>query len=74
MNIVPLYKYTRPEGGVTVSPNKPDCEYVEMYRLIADAGKLLTNGVDETSCADVMSADGWYEIDAPEEDAEMSVT
>lgn len=68
MQIIPIYKFTREGGGVTVSPNKPNCEYTEMCRLVADEGKLLTkDGVDTTSCTDVESADGWYEIDAPEE-------
>ena len=68
MQIIPIYKFTREDGGVTVSPNKPNCEYTEMCRLVADEGKLLTkDGVDTTSCTDVESADGWYEIDAPEE-------
>jgi hypothetical protein len=37
-----------------------------MYRLVADEGKLLTlDGENTTSCADVESIEGWYEIDAP---------
>lgn len=67
MQIITLYKYNRPNGGTTVSPIKPDCEYTEMYRLIADEGKALTNGETVTSCVDVDSADGWFEVDAPED-------
>jgi hypothetical protein len=66
MQIITLYRYERENGGVTVSPNKPNVEYTEMYRLVADDGKLLTlDGENTTSCADVESIEGWYEIDAP---------
>lgn len=67
MQTITLYRYTREGGGVTVSPVMPECEYTTMYRLIADEGKVLTqDGTTTTCCADVMSADGWYEIDDPE--------
>ena len=66
MQTIALYKYRREDGGVTVSPIKPDVEYTEMYRLVADEGKVLTNGETLTTCADVESADGWSEIDVPE--------
>ena len=68
MQIINLYKYERADGGITVSPNKPDVEYTEMYRLVADEGKVITNdGEYLTSCADVESTDGWYEVDEPVE-------
>ena len=71
MQIVTLYRYQRPEGGVTVSPVMPDgVEYTTKFRLIADEGKILVNGDITTSCTDVDSAEGWSEIDAPEEDNE----
>ena len=70
MQIITLYKYERENGGITVSPIKPNVEYTEMYRLVADEGKVLTqNGVDITSCTDVESTDGWCEIDEPNEEA-----
>ena len=63
MNIIPLYRYKRENGGVTVSPIKPSCEYTEQYRLIADEGKMLTiDGKDLRSVVDVTSVDGWYEV------------
>jgi hypothetical protein len=65
MQIINLYKYTREDGGTTVSPIKPNCEYTEMYRLIADEGKVLVKGEIETTCADVESVEGWTEIDDP---------
>ena len=68
MQIIPLYKYEREDGGITVSPIKPDCEYTEKYRLVADEGKVLTNGEIITSCTDVESTEGWNEIDEPIEE------
>ena len=67
MQIITLYKYIREDGGITVSPIKPNCEYTEMYRIVADEAKVLTDGEVITTCADVTSVDGWEEIDAPEE-------
>lgn len=64
MQVITLYKYERPEGGTTISPIKPDVEYTECIRLIADEGKLLTlDGNDTYPCIDVDSIDGWYEIE-----------
>ena len=66
MQIITLYKYTRADGGTTISPVKPDCEHTEMVRLVADEGKVLTqDGENFTVCVDVETADGWYEIDDP---------
>lgn len=67
MQIVNLYKYRREDGGVTVSPVKPEgVEYTMKFRLIADDGKALTrDGVELTPCCDVDSSDGWYEVDNP---------
>lgn len=75
MQTITLYKYTREDGGVTVSPIKPEGECTEMYRLIADEGKALTkDGENFTACTDTDTADGWYEVDAPEEEAEDEAT
>lgn len=69
MEIKTLYKYERLNGGITVSPTIPvDTEYTEMFRLIADEGMLLTkDGENMTSCVDTDSADGWHEVEEPEE-------
>ena len=70
MQIIDLYKYTRPDGGVTVSPVRPEGEYAPMYRLVADEGMALTkDGENLTSCADVESVEGWYEVEAAEGEA-----
>lgn len=67
MQIIPLYRYERENGGTTVSPTKPSGEYTEMYRLVADEDMALTNGIITTPCVDVESVEGWDEIDAPDE-------
>lgn len=64
MQTITLYRYTRPDGGISVSPIKPNVEYTEMVRLIADEGKTLTDGTNTTTCTDVSSTEGWTEIDA----------
>ena len=66
MEIITLYRYVRTDGGTTVSPNKPDTEYTELVRLVADEGKMLTkNGEDLYLVIDQENADGWYEVDEP---------
>ena len=68
MVINTLYRYIREDGGTTVSTKKPDVEYTEIFRIIADEGKAVTqNGTDLYPVIDVDSTDGWYEVDAPEE-------
>ena len=38
-----LYRYEREPGCITVSTEQPtNVEYTEIYRLIADEGKVLT--------------------------------
>lgn len=74
MEIKPLYRFFREDGGVTESINKPDgVEYTTRFRLIASEGKLLTDGTTETYCIDVDSADGWSEIVRRAETEEMQL-
>ena len=70
MKIETLYRYKRKSGKITVSPKKPEREYVEIYRLFADLGMILTNGEITTPCIDVDSTDGWTEIEEPKEKTE----
>lgn len=78
MQKIILYRYRRADGGMTIGPNEPKegTEYTMLSRLIADKGKLLTDGTDfVTPCIDVDDAEGWYEIDEPvpeEVDEEIS--
>ena len=64
MQKIPLYRYIRPNGGVTHSLSKPDnVEYTIVYRLIADEGKELINGDIRTTCIDTNTDEGWSEVD-----------
>jgi hypothetical protein len=63
MIIMNTYKYYEDERHYCVSPVKPDCEYTEAVRLIAEEGHAVTNdGINYYYCIDVDSADGWLEI------------
>lgn len=68
MIIKPLYRYQ--QGDITVdSLEKPDCEYVERYRLVADDDKsLIKNGEDIFTVIDIDQADLalWTEVATPE--------
>lgn len=69
MKIIPLYRYTRADGGIDVSPIKPDADYTDLYRLVADEGKALTqDGIDTYMCIDTASAEGWFEVDYVEDE------
>lgn len=62
MQIIKLYRYEREGGGVSVSPVKPNVEYTEMVRMVADEGKVLTrDGKTFAFCVDAHTTDGWYE-------------
>ena len=66
MKIITLYKYAREDGGITVSPNKPECEYTELVRIIADEDKRITqDGENLYIVMDQENTDGWYEVEAP---------
>jgi hypothetical protein len=63
MQIKTLYRITRENGGTTVTPNKPtDTLYTETYRLIADEGMVLTDGVNTYGCIDTDDASKFTEI------------
>lgn len=72
MIIKSLYKIIRPDGGVTISTAQPDGDYVPYLRLIADDGKVLTNGVVKAPVVDMPDGDQglWTEVD--DEDQEMT--
>lgn len=78
MQKIILYRYKRPDGGTTIGPNEPKegTEYTMLSRLVADEGKLLTDGTDfVTPCIDVDDISGWYEIDEPEpEEADEEIS
>lgn len=70
-----LYRFKRADGGITVSPEKPETEFETCYRLIADEDKMLTtDGETLSPCVDVDDITGWYEVADPEAEKEKAVT
>ena len=67
MQRVTLYRYTREDGGTTVSLNKPDSDYTESTRLIADENYILTDGMEFTPCVDTDNPEVWIEVEDPGE-------
>ena len=65
MKTIKLFRYNREDGGVTVSPEKPEGkEYTEMYRVIADEGMLVTqDGENKYPAIDTDTNEGWYEVE-----------
>lgn len=67
MEIRTLYRYEREDGKITVSPEKPNALYEELYRIVADEKKHVTlDGENTYSVIDTEIKDGWFEVDAPE--------
>lgn len=63
MLIKTLYKFTRQDGGITISLNPSEQEYTTLLRLISDEGKMLTkDSINFSSCVDTVSSEGWYEV------------
>lgn len=62
MQKITLYRYIRPDGGVTISTEKPDVDYTELYRLFADEGMILTDGSTNTFCIDTDNPNAWSEV------------
>lgn len=76
MQKVNLYRYNNEDESVTVTPIQRDpADPIYKMRLIADEGKVLTDGERTTPCTDCAfdEVDEWTEIDepspAPEEEA-----
>ena len=72
MQKITLYRFIRPDGGVTVSPVKPDGEYTELYRLVADEGMMLTDGENFTTCTDTENPGAWSEVPDTENPGEAT--
>lgn len=72
MEIINLYRYKREEGKYTISPNKPNTEYTELYRIVADENKKITrNGEDFYSTIDTNELEGWYETEEELSETEL---
>lgn len=62
------YKYIG-RNGYIISEVLLDCEKIDMYHLIADNGKILTNGNIFTTAINIFpdELNNWKEIDKPED-------
>ena len=60
-----LYRYTGRNGIITSLVHLEDAKFYPMYRLIADEGKMLTNGELIVKSIDIFAEDlgKWTEID-----------
>lgn len=63
MQTITLYKFLRPDGGTSVSPVRPECDFDIMVRLVADDGMILTNDSEYTYCIDLEDVTGWSEVE-----------
>ena len=77
MRKIKLYRFKRENGGITVSPNKPNGEYTELFRIVADEGKGFDIGQTDkdgkpiyAKCLDVDNPEAYTEVDLPVEEAE----
>jgi hypothetical protein len=69
MIVKKLYRYKRADGGVTISPIKPDnTDYKITHRLIADTGMELVRNDIHAICVDTDDIEGWIEIEKVQED------
>ena len=71
-----LYRYKTKQGGITVSPNKPNKkiyvgEITNLFRLIADERMVLTNGEKTARCIDTDTPEAWTEIIEETGEAEL---
>ena len=68
MQTVYLYRYEDVDG-ITITPEKRNpTDAIYCYRLIADDGKILTDGETETPCIDTHEPWKWSEIDDPNQE------
>lgn len=60
-----LYRYVGRNGIITSLVYLDDVKYYPMYRLIADEGKVLTDGEQKVKAIDIFAEDlgKWAEID-----------
>lgn len=60
-----LYRYVGRNGIITSLVHLDDAKYYPMYRLIADEGKVLTDGELTVKSIDIFAEDlgKWTEID-----------
>lgn len=75
-NTLYIYQLIKPNGkkkitkSLTQRTDKGELIGTE-YRLVADTGKLLTDGVITTSCIDTADPSLWTEEDEPQPEPEL---
>lgn len=63
MKMIPLYKAKKSDGSISITLTKPEGEYTQMVRIVADSGMSLTaNGIQKFPIVDTESTEGWREI------------
>lgn len=62
MQKMTLYRYVREDGGISVSPIRPDVPYTELTRLVAEENRYLTDGKQTAVCVDTDHPEAWQEI------------
>lgn len=67
-----LYRYVGRNGIITSLVEIDKATFFPMYRLIAEKGKILTNGKIQSGLVDVFPEDveQWQEIDDPSSSSE----
>lgn len=74
-NTLYIYQLVKPDGkkkitkSLTERMDRGELIRTE-YRLVADPGKVLTDGVVTTSCIDTADPSQWTEIDEPQPEPE----
>ena len=63
MELRKLYRFKREDGGVTVSTIESGEDYEITYRVIADEGKVLTDGENYFNCIDTDTPDNFTEVE-----------
>ena len=60
-----LYRYVGRNGIITSLVHLDDIKYYPMYRLLADEGKMLTDGEQKVKAIDIFAEDlgKWTEMD-----------
>ena len=60
-----LYRYVGRNGIITSLVHLDDAKFYPMYRLIADEGKVLTDGEQKVKAIDIFAEDlgKWTEIE-----------
>lgn len=74
MQIVKLYKYENEDGSISISPElKEGASLPYKYRLIADEGKVLTDGENTFYCIDTDNVSKYSEIDKSTDESSVNI-